>query len=63
MVVVNINLMPPKLLEERLVYGLKVFLGYQRTLDLRIVQTLEGKNNQRKKCENLCSSGKKRCVT
>jgi hypothetical protein len=31
-----------KLLGERLVYNLKVLLGYQRMLDLRGAQTLEG---------------------
>jgi len=34
---------------ERLVYGLKVLLGYQRILDPRGTQTLEGRMSKKKK--------------
>jgi hypothetical protein len=37
-----------ELLGERLVYGLKIFQGYQKTLGPRGVQTLEGERSERK---------------
>ncbi len=33
---------------EKLVYELEVFQGYQRTLDLKGVETLEGRRSQKK---------------
>jgi hypothetical protein len=45
---VNMNLTPLKVIGGRLVYKLKVFLGHQRILDLKGVQTLYGRRNQRK---------------
>jgi hypothetical protein len=35
-------------LGEKLVYELKVLLGYQRILDAKGAQTLEGKRNKKK---------------
>jgi hypothetical protein len=37
-----------KLLGKRLVYMLKVFQGYPRTLDPRGIQTLEGRKSKNK---------------
>jgi hypothetical protein len=48
MVDVGINPMPQELLGERLVYGLKVLQGYQKTLHLEGVQTFEGGKSKRK---------------
>ncbi len=44
------NLMPSKVIgiNKSLVYELKVFLGYQRILDLRGVQIFEEGRNQKK---------------
>ncbi len=44
------NLMPSKVIgrNKSLVYGLKVLLGYQRTLDLRGALIFEKQRNQNK---------------
>jgi hypothetical protein len=43
MVHVDMSLMPPKVIGGRLVYELKVILGYQRILDPKGIQTfMEG---------------------
>jgi hypothetical protein len=44
---INMSTMPLKLLGFRLVYELKSFMGYQKILDPKGIQTFEG-NNQMK---------------
>jgi hypothetical protein len=46
-VIIGMNTMPPKLLGDKLVYKLKIFMGYQRILDPKGIQTFEG-NSQMK---------------
>jgi len=41
--------MPLKLLGERLVYGLKVHLGCQRILDLKVAQIIKGGKSKKKR--------------
>ncbi len=45
---VDMNPMLPKIIGGRLVYELKVLLGYQRILNPKGVQTLEGGRSQKK---------------
>jgi hypothetical protein len=48
MVAIGMNPMPPKLLGERFLYVLEVFLGCQRILNPRGIQTFEGGKSQKK---------------
>jgi len=48
MVVIDMRLMPLNVIREKFVYELKMFLGYQRILDLKSAQTLERKMCQKK---------------
>jgi len=48
MVVVGMNLSHKKLLGEAFVYRLEVLLSYQRILNPRGIQTLEGERNLKK---------------
>jgi hypothetical protein len=45
-------------LGEKLVYELEVFLGYQRILKLKRIQTLEGKSVKKK---GFCEGGRWKC--
>jgi hypothetical protein len=42
------NPMPPKVIGRKVIYEPKVFLGYQKTLNPRGTQTLEGRRSQKK---------------
>jgi hypothetical protein len=46
--VISMSLMPQKLLGKKHVYELKVLPSYERNLDPKGIQTLEGMNSQRK---------------
>jgi len=47
MVVIDMNPMPPRVIGKKPYLQTRVFQGYQRTLDIRSVQTLEGKKSQK----------------
>jgi len=60
-VAINMSSMPPKDIGEKFVSGLKVLLGYQRILDPKGSQTLEGRKI--KINEELYEGGGKRCAS
>jgi hypothetical protein len=45
----------------KLIYEINVFLGYQRIMDPKGIQTLEGRRNKKKK--GFCEGGNWRCAS